>query len=119
MGKLLDKYTQPEQTVEFEFPLSGDKLQFRRPTLGDIQLLQEFGASLDEDAENTAMLAKLLKTLCIEFANETEQHLRKDLESLEAPDRGALLPFYFELLGINRTELMEQVNRNLSQTTKN
>ena len=119
MGKLLEKYTQPEQTVEFEFPLSGDKLQFRRPTLGDIQLLQEYGTTLNEETDNTSMLAKMLKTLCLDFAEESEQRLRKDLEVLEAPDRGAILPFYFELLGINKDELMEQVNRNLSQTTKN
>ena len=118
MGKLLEKYTQPEQTVEFKFPLSGDTLNFRRPSLGDIQLLQEFGQTVD-DEDTTAMLAKVLKTLCVDMSEESENRLKKDLEVLEAPDRGAILPFYFELLGINRDELMEQVNRNLSQTTKN
>ena len=43
MGKLLEKYTQPEQIVEFKFPLSNDTLKFRRPTTGDIQVIQEFG----------------------------------------------------------------------------
>ena len=119
MGKLIDKYTQPEQMVEFEFPLSGDTLKFRRPSVGDIKTLQEFGSTITDPNDNVSLIAKILKTLCIDFANESENALKKDLEVLEAPDRGAILPFYFELLGINRDELMEQVNRNLSQTTKN
>mgnify|MGYP005816192753 CR=1 FL=1 len=118
MGKLLEKYTKPEQVVEFKFPLSNDKLRFRRPTLGDIQVITEFGQTVG-DKDDMAMLAKMLKVLCLDFAEESETLLKKDLEQLEAPDRGALLPFYFELLGINRDELMEQVNRNLTTTTKN
>ena len=117
MGKLLEKYTQPEQMVEFNFPLSNDTLKFRRPTTGDIQVIQEFGQEVG-DEEGLAMLAKMLKILCIDFKDESENELKKDLDKLEAPDRGALLPFYFELLGINREELMEQVNRNLTTTTK-
>ena len=118
MGKLLEKYTQPEQTVEFKFPLSGDTLKFRRPSIGDIKNLQEYGATIKED-DNVSLIAKMLKTLCLDFKEESENRLKKDLEVLEAPDRGAILPFYFELLGINRDELMDQVNRNLSTTTKN
>ena len=118
MGKLLEKYTQPDSTVEFTFPLAGDTLKFRRPSLGDIKSLQEYGTTM-EGEDNTGMLAKVLKTLCVDLAEESENRLKKDLEVLEAPDRGAILPFYFELLGINRDELMDQVNRNLSQTTKN
>ena len=119
MGKLLEKYTQPEQTVEFEFPLSNDKLHFRRPSVGDIKSLQDFVSSMDGDTDaDLKMGAKVLKTLCIELSEESENSLKKDLATLEAPDRAAIVPFYFHLLGITKDDILDQVNRNLSTTTK-
>ena len=57
--------------------------------------------------------------LCLEFAEESEKELQEDLASLEAPDRAAILPFYFELLGINRDEIWKTISQNLETTTKN
>jgi hypothetical protein len=57
--------------------------------------------------------------LCLEFAEESEKALQEDLASLEAPDRAAILPFYFELLGINRDEIWKTISQNLETTTKN
>ena len=91
MGKLLEKYTKPETTVELQLPLSGDKLKFTRPSIGEIT----------------------------EFADESEKTLQDDLASLEAPDRAAILPFYFEMLGINREEIWKSISQNLETTTKN
>ena len=45
MGKLLEKYTKPETTLEFTFPLSGDSLTFKRPSIGEIKLLQDFSST--------------------------------------------------------------------------
>ena len=39
MGKLLERYTKPTKTVELQLPLSGDKLTFKRPTVGEIKKL--------------------------------------------------------------------------------
>ena len=120
MGKLLEKYTRPEKTVEFEFPLSGDKLKFSRPSVGQIKTLQEFSATLEGDENGDAKMgAKLIKMLSPDFKEESENDIRKDIGELEAPDRGAILPFYFELLGITKEDVWESVSRNLQKTTKN
>jgi hypothetical protein len=120
MGKLLEKYTRPEKTVEFEFPLSGDKLKFNRPSVGQIKTLQEFGGALEGDLSgDVKMAAKVIKMLCVDLKEESEANIRKDIGELEAPDRGALLPFYFELLGITKEDVWESVSRNLQKTTKN
>ena len=120
MGKLLDKYTQPDKTVEFNFPLSNDKLNFRRPSVGDIKNLQTFISAMDGDEDtDLKMSAKILKTLCPALSEESEAGLKKDILELEAPDRAAIVPFYFELLGITEDDILDQVNRNLSTTTRN
>ena len=64
------------------------------------------------------MTAKILKMLVPELSEESETSLRKDLDTLEAPDRAAVMPFYFELLGIERDELRDAVSRSLSKTTR-
>ena len=119
MGKLLEKYTQPAKEVEFEFPLSGDKLTFMRPSQSETRALGEYSSALsDDELADVKMGAKILKMLVPEFKDESETLIRKDLESLEAPDRGAILPFYFKLMGIDRNELRDIVSENLSKTTK-
>jgi len=120
MGKLLDKYTQPAKNVEFKFPLSGDKLTFVRPSQSETKALGEFSSTMDteDDEADIKMSAKLLKMLVPDFAKESEKDIRDDLKELEAPDRAAILPFYFELLGIERDELRRVVSENLSTTTK-
>ena len=57
------------------------------------------------------MLVPLLK-------DESEKNIGDDLKELEAPDKAAILPFYFHLLGIERDELRKVVSENLSTTTK-
>lgn len=120
MGKLLEKYTKPETTLELTFPLSKDTLTFKRPSIGEIKLLQEFSSTLqgDDDAD-IKICAKVLKVLCAEMAEESETDLRTDLKTLEAPDRASILPFYFEMLGINREEIWKTISENLETTTKN
>ena len=114
MGKLLTKYTRPEKTVEFKFPLSGDTLKFNRPSVGHIKTLQEFSSTLEGDENGDAKMgAKLIKMLSPDFKEESENDIRKDIGELEAPDRGAILPFYFELLGITKEDVWESVSRNL------
>jgi hypothetical protein len=44
--------------------------------------------------------------------------ISKDIEKLEAPDRGAIIPFYMELLGMDRDQLLRAGMENLAQTTK-
>tara|TARA_Y100000310_G_scaffold305951_1_gene346669 strand:- start:2517 stop:2879 length:363 start_codon:yes stop_codon:yes gene_type:complete len=119
MGKLLDKYTQPKKTVEFKFPLSGDTLNFHRPTVGEMRSVAEFTQSLEgvTDAD-VKISAKVLKTLCNELSEESETMISKDIEKLEAPDRGAIIPFYMELLGMDRDQLLRAGMENLAQTTK-
>jgi hypothetical protein len=51
--------------------------------------------------------------------DESEKAIGDDLRELEAPDKAAILPFYFELLGIERDELRRAVSESLSTTTKN
>ena len=120
MGKLLEKYTRPAKTVEFKFPLSGDTLHFNRPSVGQIKTLQEFSSTLEGNPNGDVMMsAKLIKMLCAEFNEESEANIKKDILELEAPDRAAILPFYFELLGITKEEVWETVSRNLQTTTKN
>ena len=120
MGKLLEKYTKPDTTVELQLPLSGDKLKFKRPSIGEIKQLQDFSATLEGAADaDVRICAKILKTLCADFVEESETELRKDLETLEAPDRAAILPFYFEMLGIDRNEIWKSISENLEKTTKN
>ena len=120
MGKLLEKYTKPETTLEFTFPLSKDTLTFKRPSIGEIKLLQDFSSTLqgDDDAD-VKICAKVLKILCAEMSEESEKDLRDDLVTLEAPDRAAILPFYFEMLGIDRNEIWKSISENLETTTKN
>jgi hypothetical protein len=120
MGKLLQKYTKPDTTVELVLPLSGDTLKFKRPSIGEIKQLQDFSSTLEGDPNaDVRICAKVLKTLCAEFADESEKTLQDDLASLEAPDRAAILPFYFEMLGINREEIWKSISQNLETTTKN
>ena len=120
MGKLLEKYTQPEKMVELKLPLSEDKLSFHRPSVGETKVLSELSQGLEGDAKAAIKLAaKILKVLCDEFKEESETELRKDLEGMEAPDRAAMVPFYFKLIGIDRDELFEKALSNLSKTTKN
>ena len=57
--------------------------------------------------------------LCLEFAEESEKALADDLTMMEAPDRAAILPFYFEMLGIDRNEIWKSISENLDTTTKN
>jgi len=120
MGKLLDKYTQPAKEVEFKFPLSDDKLMFIRPSQSEAKVLAEFSSALNEedDEADIKLAAKILKMLVPEFVEESEKDIKDDLELLEAPDKGAILPFYFKLLGIDRDELRDIVSENLSKTTK-
>ena len=120
MGKLLEKYTQPAKEVEFEFPLSGDKLTFIRPSQSEARALADFSTGLGSDDLHSErkMAGKILKLLVPEFAEESEKDIKDDLELLEAPDKGAILPFYFKLLGIERDELRNIVSENLSKTTK-
>ena len=120
MGKLLEKYTKPAKTVELVLPLSGDALTLKRPSVGEIKQLTEFSSTLEGDPNaDVRICAKVLKTLCAEFADESEKTLQDDLASLEAPDRAAILPFYFEMLGINREEIWKSISQNLETTTKN
>lgn len=120
MGKLLDKYTKPESTVKFQFPLSRDKLTFKRPSIGEIKSLQEFSAGLkDDDKADAKISAKILKLLCVDVAQESEKSLQDDITELEAPDRAAILPFYFELLGLDKDTVWKSVSENLDTTTKN
>ena len=120
MGKLLEKYTQPAKMVELKLPLSEDKLNFHRPSVGETKVLSEFSQGLEGDAKaDIKLAAKILKVLCDEFKEESETELRKDLEGMEAPDRAAMVPFYFKLIGIDRDELFEKALSNLSKTTKN
>ena len=120
MGKLLEKYTKPDTTVELQLPLSGDVLKFKRPSIGEIKQLTEFSTSLEGNPDaDVRICAKVLKMLCLEFAEESEKELQEDLASLEAPDRAAILPFYFELLGINRDGIWKTISQNLETTTKN
>ena len=120
MGKLLDRYTRPDKTVEFTFPLSGDTIKMSRPTAGQIKALTEFSSTLEGDEDGDAKMgAKVLKTLCPDFKEEAEADIRKDIAQLEAPDRSAILPHYFELLGITKEDVWESVSRNLQKTTKN
>ena len=120
MGKLLERYTKPDTTVELVLPLSGDTLKFKRPSIGEIKQLQDFSSTLEGDSDaDVKICAKVLKTLCSEFAEESEKTLKDDLVSFEAPDRAAILPFYFEMLGINRDEIWKSISQNLETTTKN
>ena len=120
MGKLLEKYTKPDTTVELQLPLSGDKLKFKRPSIGEIKQLQDFSATLEGAADaDVRICAKVLKMLCLEFAEESEKALQDDLTMMEAPDRAAILPFYFEMLGIDRSEIWKSISENLETTTKN
>ena len=120
MGKLLEKYTKPETTVKFTFPLSKDTLTFKRPSIGEIKSLQEFSTGLIDDSKADAKVsAKILKLLCSELAEESEKSLQDDVTELEAPDRAAILPFYFELLGIDKDDVWKSVSANLGTTTKN
>ena len=120
MGKLLDKYTQPAKEVEFIFPLSEDKLTFVRPSQSETKALAEFSSSLiDDDNADIKMSAKVLKMLVPVLKEESEKSIGEDLAELEAPDKAAILPFYFELLGIERDELRRAVSESLSTTTKN
>ena len=120
MGKLLDKYTQPAKEVEFKFPLSEDKLTFIRPSQSEARALAEFSSALDtEDIyADIKLSAKILKMLVPLLKGESEKDIVDDLKELEAPDKAAILPFYFELLGIERDELRKVVSENLSTTTK-
>ena len=119
MGKLLDKYTQPAKEVEFKFPLSEDKLTFVRPSQSETKALAEFSSSLiDDENADIKMSAKVLKMLVPVLKEESEKSIGEDLAELEAPDKAAILPFYFELLGIERDELRRVVSENLSTTTK-
>ena len=119
MGKLLDKYTKPAKEVEFKFPLSEDKLTFVRPSQSETKALAEFSSSLiDDENADIKMSAKVLKMLVPVLKEESEKDIAKDLMELEAPDKAAILPFYFELLGIERDELRRVVSENLSMTTK-
>ena len=120
MGKLLDKYTQPAKEVEFKFPLSEDKLTFVRPSQSETKALAEFSSSLiDDENADIKMSAKVLKMLVPVLKEESEKSIGEDLAELEAPDKAAILPFYFELLGIERDELRRAVSESLSTTTKN
>ena len=120
MGKLLEKYTQPAKEVEFTFPLSEDKLMFARPSQSETKALAEYSSSLiDDDNADIKMSAKVLKMLVPILKDESENDIAKDLAELEAPDKAAILPFYFELLGIERDELRKAVSESLSTTTKN
>ena len=120
MGILLDKYTQPEKMVELTLPLSKDKMKFHRPSVGETKTLSEFSQGLEKDAKaDIKVAAKVLKMLCDELKEESETELRKDLETMEAPDRSAIVPFYFKMIGIDRDELLEKALANLSKTTKN
>ena len=120
MGKLLDKYTQPAKEVEFIFPLSEDKLTFVRPSQSETKALAEFSSSLiDDENADIKMSAKVLKMLVPVLKEESEKSIGEDLAELEAPDKAAILPFYFELLGIERDELRRAVSESLSTTTKN
>ena len=120
MGKLLDKYTQPAKEVEFKFPLSEDKLTFIRPSQSEARALAEFSSALDtEDIyADIKLSAKILKMLVPLLKDESEKDIAEDLKELEAPDKAAILPFYFHLLGIERDELRKVVSENLSTTTK-
>ena len=120
MGKLLDKYTKPAKEVEFKFPLSEDKLTFVRPSQSETKALAEFSSSLiDDENADIKMSAKVLKMLVPVLKEESEKSIGEDLAELEAPDKAAILPFYFELLGIERDELRRAVSESLSTTTKN
>jgi len=120
MGKLLEKYTQPAKEVEFKFPLSEDKLMFVRPSQSETKALADFSSSLlDDENADIKMSAKVLKMLVPVLKDESEKAIGDDLRELEAPDKAAILPFYFELLGIERDELRRAVSESLSTTTKN
>ena len=120
MGKLLEKYTKPAKTVELVLPLSGDTLTLKRPSVGEIKQLTEFSSTLEGDPNADVKIgAKVLKTLCLELAEESENIIQKDLTEFEAPDRAAILPFYFELLGIDRDEIWKTISSNIETTTKN
>jgi hypothetical protein len=120
MGKLLEKYTQPAKEVEFKFPLSEDKLMFVRPSQSEARAIAEFSSSLvnDDIYADIKMSAKIMKMLVPEFADESEKSIADDLKELETPDKAAILPFYFKLLGIEKEELRQVVTENLSTTTK-
>jgi len=120
MGKLLDKYTQPAKEVEFKFPLSEDTLTFVRPSQSEARAMAEFSSALDSDdmQADTKMAAKILKMLVPILKDESEKDIRDDIKKLETPDKASILPFYFELLGIERDELRKVVSQNLSTTTK-
>ena len=120
MGKLLDKYTQPAKEVEFKFPLSEDTLTFVRPSQSEARALADFSSALDSndtDADSK-VAAKILKMLVPILKDESEKDIKDDIKKLEAPDKASILPFYFELLGIEREELRKVVSQNLSTTTK-
>ena len=51
--------------------------------------------------------------------DNTVVDVRADLKLMEAPDRAAILPFYFEMLGIDRNEIWKSISENLDTTTKN
>jgi|3_EtaG_2_1085321.scaffolds.fasta_scaffold45905_1 hypothetical protein len=120
MGILLDKYTQPEKMVELTLPLSKDKIKFHRPSVGETKTLSEYSQGLEsDDKADVKIAAKVLKILSDEFAGESETELRKDLAAMEAPDRAAIVPFYFKLIGIDRDELLDKAIANLTKTTKN
>ena len=120
MGKLLEKYTQPAKEVEFTFPLSEDKLMFARPSQSEARALAEYSASLNnyDIYADIKMAAKILKMLVPELKEESEKDIADDLKELETPDKAAILPFYFTLLGIEKEELRQVVSENLSTTTK-
>jgi hypothetical protein len=120
MGKLLEKYTKPDTTVELQLPLSGDTFKFKRPSIGEIKQLTDYSSTLEGETDaDIRICAKVLKLLCPEMAGESENDLRKDLTELEAPDRAAILPFYFNMLGIDRDELYKTISQSLETTTKN
>ena len=120
IGKLLEKYTQPAKEVEFTFPLSEDKLMFARPSQSEARALAEYSASLNNNDiyADIKMAAKILKMLVPELKEESEKDIADDLKELETPDKAAILPFYFTLLGIEKEELRQVVSENLSTTTK-
>ena len=119
MGKLIEKYTQPKKTVELKFPLSGDTLTLHRPSAGEMRALAEYTQGLEgaTDAESK-ISSKILKMLCDELSEESQTELAKDIEKFEAPDRGAVLPFYMELIGLDRDQLIRAGMENLDRTTK-
>ena len=122
MGKLGEYYTKVDSQVELKLPLSEDVMTWHRPSEEEIRAVIKYGNSMDleEDDSGIKMSAFILKLLCDKpaLADENQAVIEADLRKMEAPDRNEVLPFFNEMLGVNREEVSRMVSDRFGQRTR-